>query len=331
MQAQASLAKAQQELSSGRMADIGLGLGAASGQLISLSEQQSRLQSLTDSNALATTRLSATSSAIGALNASATSFLASLTGASSTGNGSSALSGAAQGALAALVSTLNTSVSGQYIFGGINTDAQPLAPYTASPPSSTKQAVDAAFLAAFGTSQTSAAASSIDGPSMQSFLDTSFSALFAPSSFSGTWSAASDQAVSSQISSTETLDTSVSANASPFSALAQAYTMMAEFAGGNLGTAATQAVVQTAAKLISSATAGLTNLGAGVGIAQSSITDANDRMATQISLLSGRVNAMPAVDAYALSTQVSGLQTQIQASFELTSQLQQLSLVNFIK
>ena len=70
MQAQASLAKAQQELSSGRMADIGLGLGAASGQLISLSEQQSRLQSLTDSNALATTRLSATSSAIGALSAS---------------------------------------------------------------------------------------------------------------------------------------------------------------------------------------------------------------------------------------------------------------------
>ena len=42
------------------------------------------------------------------------------------------------------------------------------------------------------------------------------------------------------------------------------------------------------------------------------------------------VGRLDGVDAYALSTQVSSLQTQIQASYELTAQLQQMSLVNYL-
>ena len=137
--------------------------------------------------------------------------------------------------------------------------------------------------------------------------------------------------MSSQISMSETADTSVSANASAFRKLAQAYTMVNEFAGGNLNAAAAQAVTNTAAKLVGSALSDLTNLGAGVGIAQASISDSNARMATQINLFSTRVDSLQSVDTYALSTQVSGLQTQLQASYELTSKLQQLSLVNYIK
>ena len=54
-------------------------------------------------------------------------------------------------------------------------------------------------------------------------------------------------------------------------------------------------------------------------------------MATQISFLSTQANALVAVDPSTLSTQISGLQTQIQASYEITSQLQQLSLVSYLK
>ena len=145
------------------------------------------------------------------------------------------------------------------------------------------------------------------------------------------WSNASDQPITSQISTSETVDTSVSANASAFRKLAQAYTMVGEFTGTNLGTPAAQAVVSSATKLVGSALTELTNLGAAVGIAQASISDSNDSMATQISLFSARVDSLQGVDSYALATQVSGLQAQIQASYELTSKLQQLSLVNFIK
>jgi flagellar hook-associated protein 3 FlgL len=54
-------------------------------------------------------------------------------------------------------------------------------------------------------------------------------------------------------------------------------------------------------------------------------------MSSQIDYLSTQSSDMIAVDPSVLSTQISGLQTQIQASYEITSELQQLSLVNYLK
>ena len=39
---------------------------------------------------------------------------------------------------------------------------------------------------------------------------------------------------------------------------------------------------------------------------------------------------MESVDTYALSSRVTTLQTQLQASYELTSRLQSLSLTNYL-
>lgn len=61
------------------------------------------------------------------------------------------------------------------------------------------------------------------------------------------------------------------------------------------------------------------------------MSDANDRMTTQIGYLSTQSSDLVGVDPSALATRISGLQTQIQASYEITSQLQQLSLVNYLK
>ena len=331
LQAQAALSKAQIELSSGKLADIGLGLGDATGQYLSYNAQQSRLQALTQGNVTTATRLSVTTTSIDALRTRANSFMSSLTEATTAGSIPDSLIISSGNNLDDLTSTLNTSVGNQYIFGGINSYQQPVAAYTTSPASGSKQAVDDAFSAAFGTSQNSAAAGSISGADMQTFLDGSFSSLFAPASFSSTWSSASDSVVSSRISMTETVDSSVSANNQPFRQLAQAYTMVKEFASSNFNSAAGQAVLATATQLVSNAVTGLTNIEAGVGVSQSAVSDANDTMATQISFLSSQASALVAVDPSMLATQISGLQTQIQASYEVTSQLQQLSLVSFLK
>lgn len=328
MQAQSALAKAQAELSSGKLADPGLTLGSGSGQLVALSAEQNRLQTLTTTNAMASTRLTATSSSLDALRTAASAFLTTLTTSASTGTAS--LSSTAASNLAALTSTLNTTVSGQYIFGGINSDAQPMTAYTELPASANKQAIDDAFSAAFGTSQTSSAAATVSGSDMQSFLDTQFASLFSASSYGATWSTASDTVSSGQIAPGQTAQTSVSANAEPFRELAQAYSMIKEFAGGTLSSDATQAAISSATSLVSKAFAGLTNMEAGVGVTQSAISSANDSMSTQISLLSTRSDSLDGVDAYALSTKISSLQTQIQASYELTAQMQQMSLVTYL-
>ncbi len=208
---------------------------------------------------------------------------------------------------------------------------QPVAAYTTSPPSTTKQAVDDAFTSSFGVSQTSSDAGSISGADMQTFLAGSFSSLFNASSFSSTWSSASDTVVSSRISTTETVNSSVSANDQPFRQLAQAYTMVKEFGASNLNSAAGQAVLASATQLVSSAISGLTDIESGVGVSQAAVSDANDTMSTQINFLSSQASALVAVDPSILATQISELQTQIQASYEVTSQLQQLSLVSYLK
>ena len=330
MQAQSQLAKAQQELTSGTLADAGLTLGARSGRLVSLDGESTRLQAITDANTTASTRLSATATALDTLRTTATTFLSTLTSALSSGGSTTALASAANGNLSALSSALNSSVSGDYIFGGINTGPAPIAPYASTPPSPAKQAVDTAFQTTFGTSQKSSGATSIDAAGMQEFLDTSFAALFSNSAYTGTWSSASDQTTTSTIGPGQVVATSVSANAEPFRQLAQAYTMVTEFAGQNLSAGATTSVLRSAMALVTSAMTGLTSLQAGVGITQSAIASSNSSMAAQITLLSNESSTLNGVDPYALTTKVSSLQTQIQASYELTAKLQQMSLVNYL-
>lgn len=329
MQAQAALSKAQVELSSGSFADIGLGLGGDTGTYVSLAAQQGRLQSITASNSTTSATLTAATTALDALRTTASSFLSSLTQASSPGGVSGTLLATAGTNLDALTATLNTTVGGSALFGGINSAVAPMAAYTAT--SAAKAQVDASFSTAFGTPQGSSAAGSISGTAMQSYLDGAFSSLFGSANYKATWSSASDTVATAQVSATETVATSVSANADAFRQLAQAYTMVKEFGGANLGSDAGQAVIASASKLVSSALSGLTDAQAGIGLSQTTVSGADDRMASQISYLSTQAQAMVAVDPAALSTRISGLQTQIQASYEITSQLQQLSLVNYLK
>jgi flagellar hook-associated protein 3 FlgL len=330
-QAQQALSKAQVELSSGKFADIGLGLGSASGNYVSLNGQQSRLQAIKDSNSTTASTLTAAYSGLDALRTTATSFLASLTQASGTGSVSGTLVATAGGNLDSLISTLNTSVGGNAVFGGIDSGSAPMTAYTDVPTASkSKAAVDASFSTAFGIKQTSSDAATISGQAMTDYLNNQFSTLFS-SGYQGTWSSASDTVPTAQISTTETVDTSVSANAAPFRQLAQAYAMVKEFGGSNFGSDAGQAVIAAATSLVSSAVASLTQAQAGIGLSQTAVSDADDRISTQIDYLSTQASDMVAVDPTALATQISGLQTQIQASYEITSQLQQLSLVNYLK
>ncbi len=333
LQAQSQLARVQKQLSSGTLADVGLGLGSSSGQYVGLTNQQNQLQAITDDNSLAATRLASTATALTSLQTTASSFLSSLTAAASSGGISNTVQSTATGNLGALISTLNTSVAGQFIFGGINSGTAPMADYASTPASASKTAVDAAFSATFGTTQTSASASSISGAAMTSFLNTTFASLFGGASFTSTWSSASDQPITSQISTSQTAATSISANTGAMQKLAQAYTMVSEFGGQNFGTAAGQAVIASATQLVSGAISDLTNLQAGVGIVQSSITNANASMAAQISVLSTQSDSMAGLSSTQtldLTSQVSTLQTQIEASFEVTAKLQQMSLVNYM-
>lgn len=328
LNAQQNLAIAEQEVSTGTYANVGLQLGESTNQDLSLRSEESMLETITATNGVVSTRLSSTQTILGNLQTNAQNFLNALI--SSTGTSSaSSLQATAKVDLQSLISGLNTSVSGQYIFGGINSGVQPITDYYASG-SANAAAVDSAFSSTFGFSQSSASVSSITGTQMQSFLNTQFSALFQGSNWTSDWSSASDTAISSQISETQTADTSVSANQSAFQDLAQAYAMVANVGTQNLSADALNAVTSTATALVQKAITGLTSMQVSVGLVQSNVSSATDQMSVQMSILTTQISNLEDVNPYEASTQVTNLQTQIETAYSLTAQLQKLSLVNYL-
>ncbi|MGP0060179.1 MAG: flagellar hook-associated family protein [Beijerinckiaceae bacterium] len=318
--AQSNLANVEQELSTGVYADVGLTLGAETGQDMSLRSQESLLQTIGASNDTATTNLNSTQTILGNLQSTAQDFLQTLLEGTTSNSTAQSLQSAAQNNLQSLLSQLNTNVGGEYIFAGINSSVAPMTDGTSS------------VASAYSSYLTSLAATSstISASQMQSFLDTQYPALFQGSNWASNWSSASDTAIASQISPTQTVVTSVSANQSAFQQLAQAYSMVADLGTSNLSSTAYQTVVSSAEALVQNSISGLTTIQAGLGAAQSAISTANDYMSTQMTTLSTQVGNLENVDTYSVSTQATELQTQIETAYQLTSQLQQLSLVKYL-
>jgi flagellar hook-associated protein 3 FlgL len=67
-----------------------------------------------------------------------------------------------------------------------------------------------------------------------------------------------------------------------------------------------------------------------VGESQSRITDANNSMSSQVTILQTQIGNLDNVDSYKVATEVNTLTTQLQTAYQLTSQLQQLSLAKYL-
>ncbi|MGO8739568.1 flagellin N-terminal helical domain-containing protein [Rhodoblastus sp.] len=180
-QLQSQLTTLEQENSTGQLADIGLTLGAESGQDIALHQQMADLAAISSSNAVVTSQLTGASSALTSLQSTASTLLSAFVEGQSGTPGTTSAAGIQQqatGALQSFASLMNTEVGGAYVFGGINSGVAPIAAYAQTPPGAAQNAVDAAFQSAFGFPVTSPSVSSITGAQMQSFLSNQFAALF---------------------------------------------------------------------------------------------------------------------------------------------------------
>jgi flagellar hook-associated protein 3 FlgL len=127
---------------------------------------------------------------------------------------------------------------------------------------------------------------------MQTFLDTSFKTEFYPTAWKKNWSRASDTVMRSRISTTETINTSVSANEPAFRKLAMAYTMLSDLGTQNLNQATLQTVIDTATGIIGDAINDLAGVGAAIGTAQEQTTNASSRLKVQADIITQQVTAM---------------------------------------
>jgi flagellar hook-associated protein 3 FlgL len=195
---QSELASGETELATGNYADIGLELGGRTGDTVSLHAEASLLQTVTSTNQTAALRLDTTESVLSNVQGAAQDLLDSLIHDDVSGSIASTIQASGKTNLERLTPALNSSLNGDYIFAGTNTSNQPITDYYAAA-APNKAAVDSAFAAAFGMSQSSPGVSAISSASMQSFLDTQFAPLFQGSNWTANWSAASSQILTNRI------------------------------------------------------------------------------------------------------------------------------------
>jgi flagellar hook-associated protein 3 FlgL len=326
---QSELRDRTEELSTGKHSDIGIVLGNRASRLVSLRVQHSALQSMSDANDIIASRLDTTQNKLESIQSTAEDLLNSLLVSSTSNSDATTIRLAGEDGLSTMISELNASLGGDYLFAGTNTATKPITDYYGVG-STSKQALDAAFATTFGFAQSSSSVSSIGGTAMQAFLDTQFASLFDDPAWRNDWSSASDQELIDRISPTSTHQTSVSANDTVFRQLAGAFTMLADLGTENLGADAYEVVTEQAGDLLRSAISGLTDMRADIGLVQSDIEDANTQMSLQMDLFTTQVGNLENVDSYEVTTRLNELETQLEIAYSLTARLQDMSLARYL-
>ena len=115
---QAELAASQTELSTGTYADIGQTLGSRTGDSLSLQAQNSLLQTITDTNQTVATRLDTTQTILGSLQSNAQDLLNSLIESNGSNSNAGTIQASGESNLQSLISSLNSTLGGDYIFPG---------------------------------------------------------------------------------------------------------------------------------------------------------------------------------------------------------------------
>jgi len=329
MRMQAELVKATKESSTGRVADVGLALGGRTAQSVTFSRDLDRLNVIIDSNGLVSARLSSTQNSLGQLSSVAQTFLSSLTSATSGDSADNLTQSAGKATIQQLTSILNTSVNGEYLFAGTNTDVKPINDFTAAG-SPSKAAFDASFLTYFGFTQDAPGAANITATQMDDFITTKVAPQFMGAGWQGTWSNATDQQIVSRIALNETTPTSTSANSDGIRKLAMAAAMVTSLMSSNISQAAKDTMVSRSTALVGESLSGIGQIQSETGIVQKRVSDANDRMKTQVDLFERHILDLEGVDPAQAATRVADLTQHIETSFALTARLQQLSLLNYL-
>ena len=329
MRMQADLVKATKESSTGKVADVGLALGGRTTQAVTFQRDLDRLNGIVDSNALVAARLTSTQDSLGQISDVAQSFLSALTSGVSGDSSSNVMQTAGASALQQMTGILNTSVNGEYLFAGTNTDVKPIDDFSAAG-SPAKAAFDTAFTSYFGFTQSDPAAANITAAQMDDFITTQVEPQFLGAGWQANWSSATDDQITSRISLNETTQTSVSANEQGIRKLAMAAAMVSSLFSGNISEAAQSTITSRAQAMVGEAIGGIVQVRADVGLAQKRVSDASDRMKTQVDLFEKHIVDLEGVDPAEAATRVADLTQHIETSFALTARLQQLSLLNYL-
>lgn len=330
LQKQQMLVDVQTEVVTGQVADKGLHLGNTISTHVRIGEQISQLDQFTVTNGTLATRLSLMQDAMSAITDEANSFTGQVIAKMGDPLDRSLLVSIGQGMLSGLHSTLNTTFKGEHIFSGINTDGIALVDYEGANGAAARQAVSDAFLAHFGFAKTDPAAASILPADMEAFLDGPFADLFNDANWASLWSDASDRGMRSRVSGREIIETPVTANDAPFRKAVAAAVSISEFGDIELSGDTVVRLSEHAVKAMAGAIGEVAARQSALGVVENRIENASERNAVQKSVLMAESDNLVGVDSYEAVTRMNEILLSLEASYEATSRVQALSLMNYV-
>ena len=312
----------------GRHADSGLSLGSRTASLATLTNDIANLDRLYDTNNRIMTRMSMVQSGMDQLNTLAQDIVSSIGVTLGDDSQRMAVKSATESAILEFTSVLNRQADGVYLFGGDNAQTKPIADYAGSP---LQASFDTAFQTYFGFTKDSPATASITEAQVNDFIATVAEPLLTGAGWTANVSSASDNVQNARIEDGITIGVSVSANEEAFQQIAISAIIASEFyqteAGGDALFAAGKYAVETASTAIS----GLTKIQGQLGLIQERVSRINDGLNVQKNLFETFVVELDGVDAYDAAIEVNTLITQIEVSYAVTSRIQNLSLMQYLR
>lgn len=251
-----------------------------------------------------------------------------------------------QASLESFTQFANTSVQGEYIFAGINSDVKPMQDYFA-PGSPAKAAVDAE-LNGFLSSKGYASVAQMTKDDMEQFLDNlegKFNGTIPmtsppqPAAAAGKdmwttfFSSASDENMKSRIGPTEIIDSSTNSNSQGMRNFAFAAIISIELLQPNVPQEARNVVSSRTTSNINKARTGVDSINqqrTNIGIASERVSKAEERLQAQKDILTTSLGSMENVDPEEAATRLNTMKTLLETAYTVTAKIQQLSLANYL-
>lgn len=343
--AQQDMVAAQQEVTTGRHADVGIALGATTARSLDLTRDVLRIKSMLTTNSLATQRLESSEEALSKMSGRGQDVMNALItlGDSKDATNIATFQTSIRTALDTVVGFANTSVNGEYLFAGINSDVKPLENITDAD-SAARQAIDRElniFLSGQLPPTTKAQMTAVQMGSFLTQMENIFAGTQAltpvPPAPDGEdfWSTfvsnASDTSMKSRIGQSEIVETSTTANAKGIKDFVLTAFVSEMFINTTTSDEGRKEAANRALSYIGIAKLGIDQERTRLGLSAERVKKADETLQAQKNIIETHLNDLESVDAYEASTRVKGLQALIETAYTLTARLQQLSLVNFLR